>query len=516
MPASTDKLFADFPPVSTADWAATVAKDLKGKDPSTLDWKTEDGFTVKPYYRAEDVKSPLPVPTKAGPGWAVRYEVAVADASDANAIAKRAVVKGAQQIIFTGLTPADREIAAAGLEVPVRFSFDAAVRSDLWHNAGATAVEELAFALAAGVEHLNSSGADAANDLEFEFAIGPNYFFEIAKLRAARLLWAQILDACGVRVKMNIAARTSTWNQTVYDPHNNLLRGTTEAMSAALGGADAITVVPFDAPYREPDDFSRHLALNTQLVLRDEAYFDKVNDAAAGSYYLETLTENIAREAWKLFQQVEAMGGLTAAIQAGFVDQTIAKSRAACQKLINQRRRVFVGVNQYPNLRETALQQIEKEPPAYRATVDFEALRLATEKHAKRTGKNPVVLLVTLGDRKMRRARADYVTSFFGIAGFTISEPPAFPSAEAAADHAKDAKADIAVLCSSDPEYSSTAGPLISRLRAGGVKTPVLVAGYPTESIEPLRAAGVADFIHVKSDPIATLKGWQQKLGVSE
>ena len=513
MPASTEKLFAEFPPVTTGDWAATVAKDLKGKDPATLNWKTEDGFVVTPYYRAEDVTEPYPVPFKGQPGWAIRHEIATADAREANAIAKRAVEKGAQEILFTGVADAERGIAAAGLTVPVRFNRDRAIRSDRWHNAGATTVQELAFTLAAAVEYLNNSGADAAKDLEFEFAIGPNYFFEIAKLRAARGLWAQILAVYGLSVKMNIAARTSTWNQTVYDPHNNLLRGTTEAMAAAIGGADSITVVPFDEPYREPDDFSRHLALNTQLILRDEAYFNKVADPAAGSYYLESLTESVAREAWALFQEVEAKGGLTAASSS--IDEAIAKSRDARNKLINQRRRVFVGVNQYPNLREEVLQQIEKEPPAYRAAVAFESLRLATEKYAKRAGKKPVVLLLTLGDRKMRRARADYVTNFFGIAGFTISEPPAFDSAEAAADYAKDAKVDIAVLCSSDPEYPSIAGPLISRLRAGGANTPVLVAGFPADSMEALKAAGVEDFVHVKSDPIATLKGWQQKLGVN-
>lgn len=566
----TESLFTEFQPVSTEDWQAAIVKDLKGGDPAKLLWKTEDGITVKPFYRTEDAPSPAPVPTRPQTGWRVLYEINESDAATARAAAKHALGRGAQEIVYTGLTVGHSSdvVSLAGSDAPVHFKLgdgaEAAlqmlaasgttriagtidydptvsgkavdanlvnkarqmwpefspigVRAEAWQLAGATTVEELALAIAGGVAQLNALGAEAASSLVFHFGVGTNYFFEIAKLRAARLLWAQVLEAYGVSGSMVIHARTSMADKTVYDPHNNLLRGTTEAMSAVLGGADAVIVVPFDEPYRRPDEFSRHLALNTQIILREEAHFDKVADPAAGSWYIESLTESIAREAWKLFQVIEAEGGLLAFVQSGKAEALLAKSRDARRNLIETRRRVIVGTNQYPNVREQALGPIDQSwydaNKTGRLAEPFEAIRLATERHAAKTGKAPAVLLLPLGDVKMRRARADYITNFFGVSGFTISEPAAFDSPEAAADYASTAKADIIVLCSSDPEYPVIAGPIVSRLRQGGVQTPVLVAGLPKDGVDAIKAAGVEDFIHVKSHPVQTLSSWQKRLGV--
>jgi methylmalonyl-CoA mutase len=185
-------------------------------------------------------------------------------------------------------------------------------------EAGATAVEEIGFTLAAGVDYLAALAERevdvncAAAALEFSFAVGSNYFFEIAKFRAFRMLWARAIESFGgthEAAKARIAARTLGWNKTVYDPCVNILRATTEAMAAVLGGADTVTVTPFDACYKAPDEASRRLARNTQLLLKHEAWLGRVADPGGGSYALETITDSLAREGWRIFQDIEAHGG---------------------------------------------------------------------------------------------------------------------------------------------------------------------------------------------------------------
>ena len=554
MPASTDKLFGEFPPVATADWEEAIVRDLKGGDPQKLLWKTEEGIGVKPFYRAEDMPQIGKERRRAHTGWHIRYEIGEADPAAARALAARALEQGAQEIAFAGtrLTSSDDvRTLTRGLDAPVHFRFgdDAgrvleilpaglrgsldydpvfegaqisptarkffgsdfsalAVRAEAYHHAGATAVEELAFALAAAAHYVRELGQAAARELVVNFAAGGNYFFDIAKLRAARRVWAGLYPASSIRIH----TRTSMWNKTAYGAHNNLLRATTEAMSAAIGGTDALTVGAFDEPYRRPDDFSRRLALTTQLILREEAHFDKVADPAAGSWYIEWLTGQIAREAQRLLEQIESQDGLLAAVKSGFVRETLSKSREAKLAAVAQRRRVLVGLNQYPDPQERIAGKVESLVPG-RAAEPFEQIRLATERYAARTGgRAPLVLLLTYGDVKMRRARAGFITNFFGAGGFTISEPPAFPAPEAAAEYALSTPADLVVLCSSDPEYPAFAAAVAPKLAA---RTPVLVAGLPKDSVEALKAAGVRDFIHIKSDAIATLKHWQKELGVA-
>ncbi len=218
-------------------------------------------------------------------------------------------------------------------------AWDKAIRADEFHNAGATAVQELAFALAAGVDRL----AAGDQDIAFIFAVGSNYFFEIAKLRAARLLWAQAAEAFGAPSTTHLQARTAIANKSLYDPYTNLLRVTTEALSAVIGGCDSLIVEPFE--------FSERLAANLQLLLKHEAHLDQVADPAAGSYYVEWLTDALAREAWKLFQQVEQQGGF--AQSQSFIDNAMATSRKALETAVASRRRTLVGVNNYPDLQES-------------------------------------------------------------------------------------------------------------------------------------------------------------------
>ncbi len=229
-----------------------------------------------------------------------------------------------------------------------------------FEEAGATAVEEIGFALAAGVDFLAAMQERevevdrAASALEFSFAMGANYFFQIAKLRAFRMMWARAVESFGGTLdgaRARIAARTSRWNKTIYDPHVNILRATTEAMAAVLGGADSLMVAPFDECYKQPDEASRRLARNTQLLLKHEAWLGRVADAAGGSYYVEAITDFLAREGWKRFQEIEARGGYRKAQAEGAIERALASSLAAREKAVASRRSVLVGTNQFANPR---------------------------------------------------------------------------------------------------------------------------------------------------------------------
>jgi methylmalonyl-CoA mutase len=300
---------------------------------------------------------------------------------------------------------------------------------------------------------------------------------------------------------MTIYARTAHFNKTVYDPYLNVLRATTEAMAAAIGGADSVQVEAFDDTYREPNATSLRLARNTQLVLKQEAWLDRTVDAAGGSYYLENLTDSLAREAWKLFQEIEAVGGFLKYSESGVLDQAIAKAKTDRETGVSTRRTAIVGTNQYPNLQERMLDKIAHQDPAPRPARIFEEIRLRTERHAAHTGHTPKFLLLESGDLKMRKARSGFSANFFGCAGFEIQIAD-----ELAGDP------DVVVLCSADPEYAALAPRVIQELRNAGKTTPVIVAGNPADSIAQLKQAGVADFVHVRSNAAEVLRAWQQRL----
>ena len=374
-----------------------------------------------------------------------------------------------------------------------------AIRADLLHESGAHAIQELGYGIAAGVERLAELTATlpvdiVAAQIEFVFAVGPSYFIEIAKLRAARMLWAQVVTAFGASddhpCRMRLHVRTPRRNKSAIDRYTNLLRVTTEAMSAVVGGCDQLTVEPFG--------FDSHLAVNVQHILQEESHLDAVADPAGGSYYIEALTDILAREAWKLLQQVEAEGGYAAALASGSVEKELAETRAARAKAYSSRRRALVGVNNYPNLKEKTP---EGEIPDgdLRIAEPFEKIRRRTNEHAQAAGRYPKVLLLTRGDVKMRGARANFSLNFLGCAGFDIVEASEYEGTDA----------DLIVLCSSDPEYLALAQEVCPH-----VKAPVLVAGNPKEQIAALQAAGVQGFIHVQSDAIQTLTHWQDKLGM--
>ena len=470
------------------------------------------------------------------------------------------------------------------------------VSDAVFHNAGAGIVESLALTLAAGNDLLarltdaaaNGAGksisvAEICGSLAFDFSISANYFMEIARLRAARLLWARIVQAyapdAGQAAAMYIHGRTSAHNQTMYDPHVNLLRATTETMAAALGACDAFTVAPFDLALHPNggDEFSARMARNTQQVLKHEAYLDKVIDPAAGSYYLETLTDQIARKAWESFQEIEAAGGFVAAFQSGAIQTKIAASATRAREAVASRKQTILGTNQYPNAADRALNKLESDKlesasartlpagagaaspaklagtatpaeriqfieslPAlaskhgvaailadlrgtpdvsaaplqtFRIAEDFERLRLATERYVAGGGQTPRVYLLTFGDLAMRKARSMFAANFFACAGFESIDSPGQASPEAGVDAALASGARIVVLCSSDAEYAEQARAAATRLRAAGT-VQVVVAGNPVEEIDRLREAGVQFFVHAKSNVLEVLGEFQKVLGI--
>lgn len=403
------------------------------------------------------------------------------------------------------------------------------------NNAGAYIYQELGYALAWGNEYMNQlteagvPAATVAKKIKFNFGISSNYFLEIAKFRAGRMLWADIVNSylaegdCKCAAQMKVHAETSSFNLTIFDSYVNLLRTQTEAMSAALAGVDSMTVVPFDKAYETPNDFSERLARNQQLLLKEESHFDKVIDPAAGSYYIENLTVSIAKQAWDLFLAVEDEGGFYAAVKAGKVQEAVNASNKARHEAVAKRKEILLGTNQYPNFTELAGEKrpleavcccggghhdtCEKDVPTLnfdRAASEFEALRLQTEA----SGKRPKAFMLTIGNLAMRQARAQFSCNFLACAGYEVVDNLGFSSVEEGIDAAMAAKADIVVLCSSDDEYAEYAIPAFKALNGRAM---FIVAGAPA-CMDELKAAGIENFIHVRVNVLETLKEYNAKL----
>lgn len=401
------------------------------------------------------------------------------------------------------------------------------VSAQIFGNAGSTIIEELAFALSAGNDYLarlTDAGVEAetaARKLRFSFSVSSNYFLEIAKFRAARLLWANIVKGYNPEkecaCKMRIHAETSRWNQTVYDPYVNMLRGTTEAMSAAIAGVESLEVTPFDASFENPTDLAKRIARNVELLLKHESHFDQVVDPAGGSYYVENLTQSIAAEAWKLFLEIEEKGGYAEAYKAGFIKERIALSAAAKDKNIATRRQILLGANQYPNFAEVAPQEVSAEVvtrpaaegntiPTYRGAMAFEQMRL----QADRSGKAPKAFMLTCGNLGMARARSQFACNFFACGGIRVIDNTYFKSIEEGVKAALESKAQFVVVCASDDDYAEVAPKIQEAL---GGKAILVVAGAPACQPE-LEAQGIKNFISVKSNVLETLKFYLKEMGI--
>jgi len=320
----------------------------------------------------------------------------------------------------------------------------------------------------------------------------------------------------------NIHCVTSKWNKTIYDPYVNLLRTQTEAMSAILGGTNSLTVEPFDIVFRNPDEFSARIARNQQLILKEEAYFDKVADPAAGSYYIENLTSLLAENAWKLFLEIEDKGGFLSCLKSGFIQRILSESGTKKQSDIATRKTFLLGTNQYPNTNEKLSDTVDlnkafKEDRVatdllvdpidiFRGSQQYDKLRIAVDK----AGKRPAVFLLPIGNHAMSKARSQFSANFFGCAGYQIIENQGFNTIAEAVNQALESKADIVVICSSDEEYTLFAPDIFMQLKEKAI---IVVAGNPT-SINELKSKGLENFIHVKSNVIDTLAEFNKKLGI--
>jgi methylmalonyl-CoA mutase len=412
----------------------------------------------------------------------------------------------------------------------------------IFHNGGASITQELAFTLSMGNEYLvelkgmEYSVEQILPHMQFGFASGSSYFMEIAKLRAARYLWSRILESYTEKAEdlppMYIRSSTSGWNQTLYDPHVNMLRGITAAMSAILGGTDELTVTGFDRTSGEAGEFSRRVARNTQVILKEESYLDKVIDPAAGSYYIESLTDTLISDAWEMFLEIEEKGGFRKALAEGYLQAKIVTTAKTRLDGYATRKAMLLGTNQFPIGDEKAGidpakleggsvsvpedwkplprdQRILDPVKAFRGAGAFEQLRLRTENHP---GGVPVVFIIPLGNLAMRRARAMFTMNFFGCAGFrVIDNIGKFKTVSEGTAAAREAGTGIVVLCSSDDEYPPMAEEFASE--AGKDMIPV-VAGYPKKHIRDLRAAGIEHFIHLRSNVLEELSTYQELLGI--
>ena len=615
---SDKKLFSEFTSPTRQDWLDKIQVDLKGADfQKKLVWKTDEGFSVQPFYMKEDLEKlstigsepgefPYVRGNKAGDNnWFVRQEICGASAAEANKKALDVLGKGIDSLGF--YVPAEQlsaeyvqdlldgihcdcvelnfkvcpkhalelakilvaYLAGKGYD-PARINasidFDPikgmimkgmdceslisegkalvecvkaypnfkviSVNGAALSDSGAYIVQELGYSLAWGAEYLKRlseegvKGSEVARRIKFNMGISTNYFMEIAKFRAARMLWSKIVeefaaddkDAC----KACIHAKTSFYNMTLFDSYVNLLRSQTETMSAAIAGVNSITVTPFDAAYEKPNEFSERIARNQQLLLKEESHFDKVVDPAGGSYYIEVLTDSLAAEAWKIFLKVQEDGGIVESAKKGLVQDAVAASDTKRHTLAAQSREFILGTNQFPNFTEVSngkaplecsckCAKAAEEAPykginSSRLSSEFEALRLTTEKAAKQ----PVAFMLTIGNLVWRQARAQFSCNFLASAGYKVVDNLGFATVEEGVDAALKAGADIVVICSSDEEYAQYAIPAYNCL-AG--KALFVVAGNP-ECAEELKAAGIENFIHVRVNQLETLKSFNQKLGI--
>ena len=401
------------------------------------------------------------------------------------------------------------------------------------NNAGAYIVQELGYALAWGNEYLNmltEAGVDAdmaASKITFNMGISDNFFMEIAKFRAARMLWAEIVKKYSPKNEtscmMCVNAVTSKYNMTLFDSYVNLLRSQTESMSAALAGVHSIVVTPFDAVYETPNEFSERLARNQQLLLKEESHFDKVVDPAAGSYFVEELTTSLANEGWKIFLNVEENGGFLEAVKKGLVQDDVNATNAKRHEAAAKRKEFILGTNQFPNFTEKSEGKRplgctcscgggHKHEAAFKAiettrlAADYEDLRLKVEE----SGKTPVAFMLTIGNLAMRQARAQFSCNFLACAGYKVVDNLGFNTVEEGVDAALKAGADIVVLCSSDDEYAEYAVPAFKYLDGRAM---FVVAGAPA-CMDELKAAGIENFIHVRCNVLETLKEYNAKLGI--
>jgi len=436
------------------------------------------------------------------------------------------------------------------------------VKSAMYHNAGANIITELAAVLATSLEYIfqmQARGLDLSTILQhfqWELSIGSNFFMEIAKLRVARMLWPKVIEKLGGKpeeAKIQIHGRGSSFNKTKYDMYVNMLRSTTEAFSGILGGVNSMHVACFDEAIRLPNEFSRRIARNQQLILQEECHLDRLIDPVGGTWYIETLADQMAQEVWKILGNISNQGGMLAVLQNSWIQNTIQATAQQRKENFCNRKDVMVGINMYANVLETApeikpvdyakiqnqrcqetqrltinfyiasgqeiadisnafyrnatlgqITEVLRKPKdiptvkallIHRASEPYEILRDTMAAYQQKTGKKMKVFLANMGSADQHRARAEFSRSFFEIGGFEVKDPTGFAKVEDAIASALESQAQVVVICSTDETYPQLVPQLVSGIKAKNPKIMVILAGYPKDQVEAHKKSGIDEFI---------------------
>jgi methylmalonyl-CoA mutase len=426
-----------------------------------------------------------------------------------------------------------------------------------YHNSGANAVQELAIAVSTGVYLLNKlldNGWDikkALSKFVFHFSIGSNFFMETAKLRAARLLWSKTAEAFGAELedrKMVISAETSKFTKTIFDPYVNMLRAGNEAFAAVLGGIQYLHTGSFDEPAGTANSFSERVARNTQLVLKSEAHLEKVADPAGGSWYVESLTKELAEKAWELFLEIDGKGGIYETMKSGWLQEQIAETQEKRQQDIATRKKSMIGTNVYANLSDNISEPVVKESKRYymidsldaiigkikseitlkdslrevkpsfvplkltRLAEPYEELRFKSKKLEKK-GVNPIVGLICLGELKKHKARADFITGLLSAGGIHAERSGEVDTISAAIEFINSSNARQFVICGDQSAYNSFGPELVQEItREHDVK--LYLAGIPDEKQSEWKTSGIQEFLHVRSNALQNLSAMLQEMEV--
>jgi methylmalonyl-CoA mutase len=578
--SQAEPLFSGFPPVDHAAWKSKVLEELKGADYAKIVWKTPEGFSMEPWYNRYTAL-PFPGVTFSRPTnrWRICQQIQASPAQQASSEAASALDGGADAIEFRLSDPlqGSRDYLAAILrnidlsKVPVYFSgemgdaselldnlmqikgIDAntgailkdaadvalsvaasrpsgfrtmAVDTERFHTAGATITQEIAFALAGASDILSRctdagvAAVKAAESIETIFCTGTSHFPELAKLRAFRAMWPQLLSAYGVTSascpEPRIFVRSSQRSASVLDPYTNILRLSTEAVSAILGGCDTLQLSSFDTIGAVSHDFAARITRNIHHLLKDESGLDHVVDPAAGSYYIDTLTETLCREAWTLFQGLEAAGGLKKAEADGMVASMIAPAFEAQNKSVNTRKRSLIGINRYAVAPSAEVAAVLKSAPdvAAEAAPEFERLRLRMLLHAATAGSTPRAALWLHGDPAKCFRVAAFAEDFLRSGGFDITPGTTLAIETKSCRTILQDEPDIIVLCWTGEQDLEALPAILETLQELHKETVVIMASKPPENAADYIKAGLDQFIHLGSDAYATLRSLQHKTGV--
>jgi methylmalonyl-CoA mutase len=449
-------LFSDFDPISSKQWKQKIQFELKGEDYNdSLIWNSPENIKVKPFYNQEDLQDKLPITSKTN-GFKICQNIFVFDLEKSIERALESIERGADSIIFTienekidiaklleklpletneiyfnlnfiskeyiskietisklrnakiycNLDPIG-QLAKEGnwFKSQEKDNFESintisklisnssiiSINSSLYQNAGANMVQELAYALAHANEYLNRIST-INQPIVFRISVGTNYFFEIAKLRAYRILFNSIAKEYNPNLECHLVVTPTKRNKTIYDYNVNMLRTTTECMSAIIGGADAIANLPYDALYHKDNEFGDRIARNQLLILKNESYFDKVNNPADGTYYIESLTHQLAEKSLILFKDIEANGGFLKQLKEGIIKRKIQESADKEQELFDSEKEVLLGTNKYPNKEDKMKNDLELFPfvkvnPRKTLITPIIEKRLAEKMEQERVGK---------------------------------------------------------------------------------------------------------------------------------